>query len=254
MAKGRAKAGKLYLLGLGLEPREHATIETLQAAGRCEALYLDGLDAEQARYVSGFCRGRVDSEAARGAPDAFVQKVSRELSKGAVVGLASLSHPFYASPLAARLVAECERAGASWETFGAVSPMGLGIAGAGVTLGTNTFGMQSFDCAFLAREKPEINREWPLVVHFVARPDRATYEAALAALSGLYGPGHAALWCLSSGETRVTDLAKAARAFESATPQAVLFVEPGQRPKSETGRTDMKAVRGIRSVAPWVKD
>lgn len=227
---------ELLLLGLGVEPRDHATVEVLQAAGDCAAVFSRGLDEASRRFLARFCRGGRVTALAAGASETHILK---ELARGKTVALATLGHPFYWDALAARLARACEKRGIRWRTFGAVSPMGLALSHAGVTLGTGVFGLQSFDYASIARESVTPNPEWPLAVYFYSPLNRAAFSEMAERLARLYPAGREATWYDSSGSQGTTTLRGLGAEWEKAGPSLVLYLEPASRPRSRVGRLDL---------------
>ena len=69
-------AGKLYILGLGVDPIDHTTVEVLQSIGECERLYVQGLEKEHIRYLSRFCdAGRILPVPEGGKPETTVRRI-----------------------------------------------------------------------------------------------------------------------------------------------------------------------------------
>src|SRR6185369_13526382 len=110
--------------------------------GECASVVVCGAGAEQKKFLERFCaKGALVS-----CDEAAAEKrVAKELAAGKTVGLATPGHPFYWSALAGRAVAAAQAKGVAWLTFGSISPMGVAISAAGITLGTDVFGLQSFD-------------------------------------------------------------------------------------------------------------
>jgi hypothetical protein len=246
---------KLYLLGLGVEPAEHGTIEVLQAAGECDALFSDGLDETQRRDLSRYCaRGKVLPVDARAGEAAAAKKILAALGAGKTVGFATLGHPFYWSALGGRLAVAAAKQGVEWRTFGAVSPMGLALSVSGVTLGTNVHGMQAFDARSLAEKDGVINLSWPTVVYFYSALDAASYERVVARLTRDFGVDHPALWCTVGPEGKVDRVGDLAGRFAELRPGRVLFLERKVVSKSVLGRTDNHPMKRDDKKAPsWVK-
>jgi len=247
------RTNELYLLGLGVEPVEHATLEVLQAAGRCDVLFCEGLDETQRAFLARFARkGRV--EVLAGSEDSRAKAVGAALAADRTAALVTPGHPYHWSGLAGKLVALAEKKGIAWRTFGAVSPMGLALSISGVTLGTNVHGMQSFDCRALAEKKAAINLAWPLVVYFYDAVDEKTYAAALKRLTAEYGADHPALWCSADGANEASRVGALGAAFKSLRASRVLFLERKIESKSRTGRTDFNPRKRDDKKAPsWVK-
>ena len=248
-------SNKLYLLGLGVEPAEHGTIEVLQAAGECDVLFCDGLDDAQRRDLSRYCaRGKVAPIDARAGEDAAAKKIMAALAAGKTVGFATLGHPFYWSALGGRLVVSAAKKGVEWQTFGAVSPMGLALSVSGVTLGTNVHGMQAFDARSLAAKGATINLAWPTVVYFYAPLDAGAYGRVVARLTRDYGAAHPALWCSVGPARKAERVGDLAGRFGELRPGRVLYLDRKVVSKSVLGRTDSHPMKRDDKKAPsWVK-
>jgi hypothetical protein len=246
---------RLYLLGLGVEPAEHGTIEVLQAAGQCDVVFCDGLDAAQRRDLSRYCaRGEVSPLDARAGESAAAKKILAARAAGKTVGFATLGHPFYWSALGGRLAVAAAKKGVEWRTFGAVSPMGLALSVSGVTLGTNVHGMQAFDARSLAEKAAVVNLAWPTVVYFYLPLDAAAYARVVARLSREFGDAHPALWCSAGAEGKAGRVGDLAGAFGELRPGRVLFLERKVISKSVLGRTDNHPMKRDDKKAPsWVK-
>ncbi|MFI5350222.1 MAG: SAM-dependent methyltransferase [Elusimicrobiota bacterium] len=249
-------SNKLYLLGLGVEPAEHATLEVLQAAGRCDVLYCSGLDAAQRAFLARFAAkgARIADVDGRGSEASLVRKIGAELAAGKTAGLVTPGHPYYWSALGGRLALEAERKKVECRTFGAVSPMGLALAASGVTLGMNVHGMQSFDCRAFVEKKARINLSWPLVIYFYSELDRKTFAAAVKRLAREYGESHPAVWCRAGAAKQVQRVGGLAGGFSGLSAGRVLFLEPKVESKSTLGRTDFHPMKRDDKKAPaWVK-
>ena len=247
---------KLYLLGLGVEPREHATLEVLQAAGECDVLFCSGLDAKSRRFLSRFAakRARIVALGEGETEAASTRKIVAALVAGRTAALVTPGHPYYWSALAGTLAVEAGKRGFEWGTFGAVSPMGLALAVSGVTLGMNVHGMQSFDARALVERDGKINLSWPLVVYFYSGLDRKTFRALAARLVREYGASHPAVWCRVGAAKRVERVGALAGGFKALGPARVLFLEPKVESTSTVGRTDFHPMKRDDKKAPaWVK-
>lgn len=246
---------ELYLLGLGVKPSDHATVEVLQAAGLCASVYAQGLDAGQERFLRRFCAPGALKTLARAADEeALAQRLVKEAARGRRVALATLGHPFYWSGAAGRLIAGCARSEVPWRTFGSVSPMGVAIAELGVTLGTTIYGLQSFDYAAVASRAVAVNRGWPLVVYFYSPLSRGVYDDALGALGAIYPAGHRVHWCGVSGKARPLTLGALSPFYAELSPAAILYLPALESPRTRAGRTEHHAMRKRKEAAAWVKD
>lgn len=246
---------EVYLLGLGVKPSDHATVEVLQAAGFCDAVYAQGLDSEQEIFFKGFCASGALKLLERSADEeALAGRLVKEAARGRRVALATLGHPFYWNGVAGRLIAKCEGAGVSWRTFGSVSPMGMAIAELGITLGTTIYGLQSFDCAAIASKDVVVNKGWPLVVYFYSPLSSDAYGEALKALGRIYPAGHAVRWCDASGKSRPLTLGALRLHYGELSSCVVLYLPAKESPRSRVGRTEHHAMKKRKEAAAWVKD
>jgi hypothetical protein len=246
---------ELYLLGLGVKPSDHATVEVLQAAGLCASVYAQGLDAGQERFLRRFCApGALKSLPRAADEEALAGRLVKEASRGRRVALATLGHPFYWSGAAGRLIAACARAEVPWRTFGSVSPMGVAIAELGVTLGTTIYGLQSFDYAALASRAVAVNKGWPLVVYFYSPLSRTAYASALDVLGAVYPAGHAVHWCGAPGKPRALTLGALRRLYGELSAATVLYLPALESPRTRAGRTEHHSMKRRREASSWVKD
>lgn len=244
---------KLYILGLGVDAEHHATVEVLQAAGECGKVFACGQTPAQLKFLGRFCaKGavvRVDDEST------VLARAGKALAEGQVVGLATPGHPFYWSPLAGRLVKDADAQGIAWKTFGSISPMGVAISAAGVTLGVDVFGLQSFDAGALSSKRAVINPEWPVIVHFYPPFTKADYDGAVARLKSLFGAEHPVRWCMADRSEESTVAALPA-AFSKAGLGAVLYLSAKTAPASKVGWMNDslgKVTKDTRSPE-WVKE
>jgi hypothetical protein len=247
---------KLYLLGLGVEPTEHATLEVLQAVGQCGVLFCSGLDAAQRAFVSRFAAKGAEIALVdeRGGDAACARKIGAALAAGKTAGLVTPGHPYYWSALAGKLVVQAGKKGVEHRTFGAVSPMGLALAVSGVTLGMNVHGLQSFDCREFVARKAAVNLSWPVVLYFYSDLDKKTFAAAAKRLAREYGENHPAVWCKVGGDREVSTVGVLADGFAALRPGRVLFLEPKVESKSTLGRTDFHPMpRDDKKAPAWVK-
>lgn len=246
-----------YVLGLGVDPAQHATVETLQAAGACDAVYCAGLDRRQREFLARFLAPGAALIEARGAEGEAARNIGAKLSQGKTVGLATPAHPFYWNGLAGRIVGECVKGGVPWQTFGAVSAMGLAISKVGLTLGTDIFGLQSFDAAALAARPVVLNPEWPVVIYFYAPLAPKDYDRTLKALGAFFPAAHEAYWCSTADilKTSVGALISGAkRDFRKLVPSTVLFLPAkaaGASPLESSGSAESKVP--VPRAPEWIR-
>ena len=244
---------KLYILGLGVDAEHHATVEVLQAMGECGKVFACGQTAAQLSFLKRFCaKGAltvVDDERSAAA------KIGKELAAGKVVGLATPGHPFYWSALAGKLACEASAKSVEWKTFGSISPMGVAISAAGVTLGVDIFGLQSFEAAALAGKRAVVNPEWPVILHFYPPFTKANYDGAVARLKSLFGADHPARWCWAD-KSEETTVAALPASFSKAGLGVVLYLAAKTAPASKTGwmNDSLGKVTKDTRAPEWVKE
>lgn len=243
----------MHLVGLGLEPRDHASVESLVALSGCARVHHAGLDAAARGLLARFCRRGALSPAPADAA-AAARRVVADAAAGKETALVCLGHPFYAGTLGTKAVAECARRGVEWVSYGAVSPLGTALSSVGLTLGTSVWGLQSFEHRAFSDKRPDPNPTWPTVVYFLDRPDAESVAACAARLRELFDAEHPGAWC--SGP----------RAGERATPASlgalgakvgaawVLHLPPRAEASTALGRTENHLMSGSGPSAPdWVK-
>lgn len=243
----------VYLLGLGVSPRDHASVEVLQAAASCKTILAGGLSAADKKFLSAFAPKGAVKDAADA--EKTVAALLAEARAGRDVALATPGHPFYYSALGGALVSACEKAGVRWRSFGAVSPMGVGLSAVGATLGTTIHGLQSFEHAALGGKDVTPNPVWPLVVYFYEPVTPAGYRSAVDRLAALYEPGHLAVWCSGKAAGRRDTVAQLKARQADAGPDAVLYLPARSKPSVNLGRTDEHRIEGKGTAAPtWITD
>lgn len=239
------------LLGLGLEPRDHATVEVLQALAECDEVRAQGFGRQDLEFLKRQCRrGALKSVAQDAPPKPLARALVAAARRGRRVSLATPIHPFYYGPAGAAVVAECAAKKVLWKSFGSISPMGAAISKAGVTLGTNVFGLQSFEAEALADKAVEPNPVWPLILYFVRAPDAAARSRLGRALARFYPKSHPALWCAGARVGEKTDLADALRTCSSARTGDTLYLPEAKATASTLGRPDRHHVVIKGAVAP----
>jgi hypothetical protein len=246
---------KFYVLGLGVDAVHHATVEALQAMSSCARLFVCGTSREQEKFLSGFCPKGALVPASKGGDDKALEAgILKALASGKDVGLATPGHPFYWSALAGRIIEKAKKQGFEWQTFGSISPMGLAISAAGITLGTDIFGLQSFDGAALAQKEAVLNPEWPLIVYFYQSLSMGVYERAAARLSSFYGASHPVTWCFS-GQSKDAAVKDLRAAFSQVSSSTVFYLPAKTAPASKVGCGDSlgRVPKGVK-VPAWVKE
>ncbi len=241
----------VHLLGLGVSPKDHASVEVLAAAASCRKVLAAGLTPADRKFLATFApKGAVkEAPAAAAAIDALI----KEAKAGRPCALATPGHPFYYSALGGALVAACEAAGVPWKSFGAVSPMGVGLSAVGATIGTTIHGLQSFEHAALAAKSVTPNPVWPLVVYFYEPVSPASYKAATARLAELYPAEHAVTWCSGKAAGRRATVKDLPKGIKDAGPEAVLYLPAKAEPSNRLGRTDEHRIEGKGPAAPaWI--
>jgi|GEM_PF-6514473 len=246
----KRKEGHVYFVGLGLDPGEHATVESLIAMGDCDRVYVHGLEPADIKALRPYCR----KGALKAVKDAGVPAIAAAAARGERAAFATLGHPFYAGELGARLAAACDAKRVPWTSFGAVSPMGVALSLAGVTLGTTTFGMQAFEHRALVARAATPNPTWPLAVYFLSVPDAKSVAACAAKLAALFPAEHETLWCSGPRFGERMPLSKALALGAKIGRRDVLYLGPSAAASTELGRTSAHQVVGRGPAAPeWVK-
>lgn len=126
----------VVLLGLGVEPLEHATLETLQAAASCDVLFCEGLGPQAREFLRRFC---LDTRELAAGAEASVLEAARA---GLRAGLATRHHPFLFTETGRSLVRACARTSIPWSSLPAVSPLGVELAEAGKSLGEDVLAVR----------------------------------------------------------------------------------------------------------------
>ena len=243
--------GQVTLVGLGLSPRDHATIEVLQALAESDEVRAQGFGAKDLAFLRSQCRpGALKAAPAGGDGKALARQVAAAAKKGRRVANATPIHPFYFGPAGAAVVAACDAAKTPWRSFGAISPMGVAIAEAGVTLGMNVFGLQSFEAEALAAHAVEPNPVWPLILYFTRTPSAAARKALAARLKPLYADDREALWCSGARTGRKGTLAEILRQASAAAPGDTVFLAASRETKSTLGQTGSDSFSGKGASAP----
>ncbi|MBI5629770.1 MAG: hypothetical protein HY921_02665 [Elusimicrobia bacterium] len=254
----RIAPGRLFLLGLGVDPEAHATMEVLQALGESSVAFVQGLDARQLKYLAGFMKkgGRLKAVPPSGPGEArAVSEILERLEDGRTAAWATLGHPFYWGSAAGRLVAECGKRGVAWKTFGAISPAGVALSEAGETLGTTIYGVQSFDYSYLAEGRAQTNPNWPMVVYFTPPIERKAFERCAAWIASQYPAAHPVLWCGSpSGKPGISPVSELGASFRRISCSAVLYLAARQDARSKVGRLGAEAQNSQKEVPSWVKE
>jgi precorrin-6B methylase 1 len=246
--------GRVYFVGLGLDPREHATVESLIALGECDRVYASGLEPDDVKALRPYCRPGAIAPVADGGEAAQARAIAGEAARGRRVAFATLGHPFYAGEAGSLLAKACDARRVEWTSFGAVSPMGVALSLAGVTLGTTTFGMHAFEHrAFVARRvKP--NPTWPLAIYFLSVPDAKSVRSCAEALARFFPAEHEALWCSGPLFGTREPLAQALARGEGIGRRDVLYLGPTAEASTTLGRTSAHQVVGRGPAAPeWVR-
>jgi len=252
--------GKLYLLGLGLDPVEHATLETLQALSLCDVVFAPGLEPAAREFLGRFCKDLRPMEAGKACEREWAEGILEELRAGRTTGLATPAHPFLHGSLAGLLVNRCREQGIPWESYAAVSSLGVAIAATGKTLGEDVFGLQSVEASAVLRGSVSINPALPLVVYFLQAPGEQAKQLCQA-LGSIYGPDQPVVVCAASGvvrRARLSDLPGLAGEITEAT---VVLLESALRTKSPWGtlfepryRPPTVSAQDYKKAPAWVKE
>jgi Tetrapyrrole (Corrin/Porphyrin) Methylases len=247
--------GRIHLIGLGLEPRDHASVESLVALGDCARVYASGLERADLAALRPFCRRGALKILPEGAgAKARGRRLAAEAAGGREIALCTLGHPFYAGELGAAVAAAAAARGVECVPYGAVSPMGVALSAAGVTLGTSIWGMQSFEHRAFVERAPEPNRAWPTVIYFLSGPDAASVKACAARLRGLFPAAAELRWCSGALAGRVETLDGLARRAAAVRRRWVLYLAPTARASTGLGRTETHQIAGRGPLIPeWVR-
>lgn len=239
------------ILGLGPAPRDHATIESIQALRECQEVHASGLSPADLRFLRGLCRGaRVSVVPADAEPKAAARRIVAAARAGRRTALVTLLHPFHFGPLGPELAQACRKARVPFRSLAAVSALGAAIARAGVTLGIDCFGLQSFAADALARRGVEPNAIWPLAMYFTERPSAAGRAALAEALARTYPREHPVTWCSGARLGRTEELARALAASARAMAGDTLYFPPARQTRSTLGRPSSHRLVIKGAVAP----
>lgn len=249
--------GHAYFVGLGLEPREHASVESLVALGECDLVYAHGLEADDLAMLRPFCRKGALTAVPASAGAAWAKLAAAQAAKGKTIALATLGHPFYADALGSRLAAACDARRVAWTSFGAISPMGVALSESGVTLGTTLWGLQAFEHRAFVERRVRPNPVWPTALSFLSGPDAASVRACARRLTKFFPPDHEGLWCSGSARGRRAPLSELLLKPESIERRAVLFLLAAAPASTVLGRTGADASDesdGKNILAPaWIR-
>lgn len=244
-----AGAGRLILLGLGPEPADHVSVETLLAMTECGVLYLCGVGGDDARFFRRLAPKVMVLRGGRRTQAREAARILKDLTAGSTVGLAARGHAFLHGGLAAGLVRRCSALGLPWTSFAAVSSLGASMAATGRTLGEDMFAGQAFDVQALAEGRARPNPTWPLALHCYRVPAAAAMQRAFLILRGLYPLRHPVAVVLGGGIIRTVPLDEAAAALGTPPPGAVLFLEPAAPPRAGASRVYRPGYRPPRNMA-----
>ena len=121
-------------------------------------------------------------------------------------------------------------------------------------LGTDIFGLQSFDCAALADKDVVLSPEWPLAVYFYSARDRKVYERAAKRLQSIYGDEQEALWCYADKSLKTT-VKELLGSYAKASSSAVIYLPATTAPASKVGcGDDLGRVSKDAKAPAWVKE
>lgn len=245
----------VHILGLGPTPREHATIETIQALADCREVHAQGFAAADLAFLRRVCRaGKVSPVPLDADPAALARRVVASAKAGRRAAFVTPLHPFHFGAAGPALAAACRAAKVPVRVLASVSAMGAAIARAGVTLGNNCFGLQSFEAGALSREKVVLNPIWPAALYFVARPSKDSLDALAAALAPVYPRAHPVTWCSGARAGRTEPLSAALAAAARAAAGDSLYLPPPKATRSRLGRTESRRLVVKGAFAPETVD
>lgn len=175
--------GEIRICGLGVDPREDATVEALLALESCRVVFTDIADAGAVAWLKPFCR---DLRKAAGA--AGIAAAAR--SSGAV-GLAVWGHPQSTSVLAREVQALACRMKIPYRVFAGMSPMGGVLCRSVLFLGgmEGMNGMRSCSLAEFFKHPDIVADGMPLVV-FAETASKADWTEFARLLRAHYPGGH----------------------------------------------------------------
>jgi hypothetical protein len=182
----------LLICGLGAQPKEEFSLETLEALERCAAVYSDLGPGEDFRWLSRLLpklKSLTD-------PAAVVARARKEL-----VGAAVWGHPRASSGVGGQLAALCARGKIDYRLLASVSPLGNALSQA-LGFAVRNWGHLGLDCQELGHCLSGASRVLPAVstVIYCAGARPGAWSLLHAALRGGYPPDHK-VWFLG-GEGR----------------------------------------------------
>lgn len=187
---------RLLIAGLGGAPPYTATLGALRFVAACDRAFNNLSEPEIAALIAALAE---ESEPtmfdARGADRRWTRTIFRRVRPGRTVGFITRGHPLVCGGLAAQLMVECGRVGASWDILPAVSSMdALAVRAAP---GKELWSQQVFDWSAAYDDGFRLETRSPAVMYFNAAVQTVTAEQfALfcAKLEAVYSPDHEALF------------------------------------------------------------
>lgn len=207
---------RLFICGLGVDPREEVTLEALQVFDSSAAVFTDLADRATLAWLRGWCRRLVT-----GARPAAIVAAARA---DGPVALAVWGHPQFNSALALETERRARAAKLRFEVLGAISPIGSAFARSISFLGGDYGyqGIQSYDLETLLAEPGARTNRLPLVAYSAAGRPRAWERLKRALLADLPPELEVRLYPGGSGEERRGAL----KALRVPVGPAVLLVPP----------------------------
>lgn len=248
-------AKRLYILGLGVDPIRHSSIEVLETLGHCDKIFIQGLAPDHRRYLARFLAKIKPEIVPEGDAPKTVKKILGHVKAGRTTAWVTLGHPFYWNGIGASLTRGCAQIGADWKTFGAVSPMGMGLSAAGSTLGTEIFGMQSFDATAVAGRRAVLNKAWPFFLYFLQPVTSSGFQECVDRLTETYGQDHPVVLFRSGKDPQPLKLEGMRSRYKAMSRQTIAYFEPKLECTSILGRTDSGEDATKPGVTPaWVRE
>ncbi|MFI5349849.1 MAG: SAM-dependent methyltransferase [Elusimicrobiota bacterium] len=239
LAEEDAPRGRLRLISLGADPPRNLTLDSLQAIGSCDVLFVNVCSDLLMDLLVTFCPGEVR-------PITFISKNTRKacartilaaLGPGRTVGYASYGHVMLYGPLTELLTRMSRRNGIPFTASAGVSIIDRVLADSGVVLGDAFRGFQLYDASDLAEGTLPLNGAAALAVYIeeVHGEERsAFYGRVQETILTAYPAAHEALLWGSDGSVQRLRVGELAAAHERLDGSQQLYVPPLRSPLSRS--------------------